>query len=187
MRPYPTLQTERLVLREFTLQDAPDVQRLAGAFEIARMTTLIPHPYEDGMAEEWIATHRLAYEAGEHVIFAVVSREEGTLLFSIGLSLNARDNNGELGYWIGVPYWGKGYSTEAAQEMVRYGFEDLGLHRIHANHFGANPASGRVMQKVGMRYEGTRREHYEKWGEYEDCMEYGLLASEWRVADPGQP
>ena len=187
MRPYPTLQTERLVLREFTLQDAPDVQRLAGSIEIARMTTLIPHPYEDGMAEEWIATHRPAYEAGEHVIFAVVSREEGTLLGSIGLSLNARDNNGELGYWIGVPYWGKGYSTEAAQEMVRYGFEDLGLPRIHANHFGSNPASGRVMQKVGMRYEGTRREHCEKWGEYEDCMEYGLLASEWRVADPGQP
>ena len=65
---------------------------------------------------------------------------------------------------------------------MRYGFEVLGLHRIHANHFGSNLASGRVMQKVGMSHEGTRPEHYRKWGEYEDQVEYGLLASEWRAA-----
>ena len=63
--------------------------------------------------------------------------------------------------------------------MVRYGFEELGLHRVHASHFGSNPASGRVMQKVGMRYEGTSREHYRKWGDYEDRVDYGLLASEY--------
>jgi [ribosomal protein S5]-alanine N-acetyltransferase len=179
MKPYPTLQTERLVLRAFTREDAPDVQRLAGAREIARMTLLIPHPYADGAAEEWISTHRPAYEAGEHVTFAVVLREEGTLVGSITLGLNPRDDNAELGYWIGVPYWGRGYCTEAAREMVRYGFEELGLHRIHASHFGSNPASGRVMQKVGMRYEGTGREHYRKWGDYEDRVDYGLLACEY--------
>jgi len=179
MKPYPTLQTERLVLRAFTREDALDVQRLAGAREIARMTLLIPHPYADGAAEEWISTHRPAYEVGEHVTFAVVLREEGTLVGSITLGLNPRDDNAELGYWIGVPYWGRGYCTEAAREMVRYGFEELGLHRIHASHFGSNPASGRVMQKVGMRYEGTGREHYRKWGDYEDRVDYGLLASEY--------
>ena len=182
MKPYPTLQTERLILREFTLEDVPEVQRLAGAYEIARMTLLIPHPYEDGMAEEWIASLRPSYEAGEQVTFAVVLREGGDLVGCIGMGLNARDNSGELGYWIGVPYWGRGYCTEAAREMVRYGFEVLGLHRIYANHFGSNLASGRVMQKLGMSYEGTRREHYKKWGEYEDQVEYGLLASEWRAA-----
>jgi len=160
----------------------PEVQRLAGAYEIARMTLLIPHPYEDGMAEEWIASLRPSYEAGEQVTFAVVLRELGDLIGCIGMGLNARDNSGELGYWIGVPYWGRGYCTEAAREMVRYGFEVLGLHRIYANHFGSNLASGRVMQKLGMSYEGTRREHYKKWGEYEDQVEYGLLASEWRAA-----
>lgn len=182
MKVHPTLQTGRLILREFILEDAPEVQRLAGAPEIARMTLLIPHPYEDGMAEEWIASLRPSYEAGEHVTFAVMLREGGELVGCIGLNLNTRDNSGELGYWIGVPYWGWGYSTEAAREMVRYGFEVLGLHRIHANHFGSNLASGRVLQKVGMRHEGTRREHYIKWGEYEDRVEYGLLASDWRAA-----
>ena len=96
------------------------------------------------------------------------------------MNLNALDNNGELGYWIGKPYWGRGYCTEAAREMVRYGFEILGLHRIHSNHFGSSPASGRVMQKIGMIREGTRREHYKKWGEYEDRVEYGLLAGSGR-------
>ena len=146
------------------------------------MTLLIPHPYEDSMAEEWIASLRPSYEAGDHVTFAVVLREGSELVGSIGMNLNARDNNGELGYWIGVPYWGRGYCTEAAREMVRYGFEILGLHRIHSNHFGSNPASGRVMQKLGMIREGTRREHYRKWKEYEDRVEYGLLVGEWRAA-----
>jgi [ribosomal protein S5]-alanine N-acetyltransferase len=178
VRSHPRLQTRRLVLREFAREDAPEVRRLAGAREIARMTLLIPYPYEEGVAEEWIASLRPTYEAGEHVTFAVVLQEGGGLVGSIGLNLNAQDNNGELGYWIGVPYWGRGYCTEAAREIVRYGFEVLGLHRIHANHFGSNPASGRVMQKVGMVCEGTRREHHKKWGEYEDRVEYGLLAAQ---------
>ena len=182
VRSHPRLQTRRLVLREFAQEDAPGVLRLAGAPEIARTTLAIPHPYEDGMAEEWIASLRPSYEAGEHVTFAVGLREGGELVGSIGMNLNARDNNGELGYWIGVPYWGLGYCTEATREVVRYGFEVLGLHRVHSNHFGSNPASGRVMRKVGMIREGTRREHYRKWGEYEDRVEYGLLAGEWRSA-----
>jgi [ribosomal protein S5]-alanine N-acetyltransferase len=182
MKPYPTLRTDRLVLREFTAEDASDVQRLAGEWEVARMMLHVPHPYEDGMAQEWIATHRPAFEAGERLTFAVVLREEATLIGSITLDLNAQDENAELGYWIGKPYWGQGYCTEAAKELVRYGFEDLGLHRIHSNHFGSNLASGKVMQKVGMSYEGTRPEHYKKWGEYEDRVEYGLLARDWHKA-----
>ena len=181
MERYPKLQTERLILREFTLDDAPEVQRLAGAPELARMTLLIPHPYEVGMAEEWITSLRPSYEAGEQVTFAVVLREGGDLVGCVGINLNARDENAELGYWIGKPYWGQGYCTEAAREMVHYGFEVLGLHRIHANHFGSNLASGRVLQKLGMSHEGTRRHHYKKWGEYEDQVEYGLLASDWRA------
>jgi RimJ/RimL family protein N-acetyltransferase len=180
MKPYPTLLTDRLVLREFTLEDASEVQRLVGQWEVARMMSNVPHPYEDGMAEEWIATHRPAFEAGERLTFAVVLREGGTLIGSITLHLNAQDENAELAYWIGKPYWRQGYCTEAAKELVRYGFEDLGLHRIHSNHFGSNLASGKVMQKVGMSYEGTRPEHYKRWGVHEDRVEYGLLARDWR-------
>jgi [ribosomal protein S5]-alanine N-acetyltransferase len=114
------------------------------------------------------------------VTWAVVLHAEDELIGTITLHLNVRDDNAELGYWIGRPYWGRGYATEAAREVVRYGFEGLGLHRIHAEHLGSNPASGRVMQKIGMAYEGTRPEHYKKWGAYEDSVDYGLLARDWR-------
>ncbi len=182
MKRYPTLQTERLIFREFTLEDAPGVQRLAGAPEIALMTLSVPHPYEDGMAEEWISEHGSVFERGEGVNFAIVLRELGELCGSCSMLINSRDANAELGYWIGVPYWGRGYATEAAREVVRYGFEQLWLHRIYAAHFGNNPASARVLKKIGMSYEGTRREHHRKLGEYEDRVEYGLLVSEWRAA-----
>ena len=180
MEPYPDLQTARLVLREFALEDAPHVQRLVGEWEVAHTLLIVPHPYEDRMAQEWIATHRPAYEAGERVTWAVTLREEGALVGSITLHLHPPHDNAELGYWIGKPYWGLGYATEAAKEVVRYGFEDLDLHRIHASHFGSNPASGKVMRKVGMSPEGVRPEHYKKWETYEDRVDYRLLARDWR-------
>jgi len=180
MEPYPELQTDRLILREFAVEDAPNVQRLVGEWEVARALLSIPHPYEDAMAEEWIATLRPAYEAGERVTWAVTLREQGALVGSITLHLHPPHDNAELGYWIGKPYWGCGYATEAAQETVRYGFEDLGLHRIQATHFGSNPASGKVMKKVGMSHEGLRPEHYKKGETYEDRVDYGLLAHDWR-------
>src|SRR5215207_8732257 len=77
MEPYPELRTARLSLREFSLEDAPNVQRLVGEWEVARPLLIVPHPYEDGMAQEWIATHRPAYEAGERVTWAVALHEEG--------------------------------------------------------------------------------------------------------------
>ena len=180
MEPYPELRTARLILREFSLEDAPEVQRLVGEWEVARPLLIVPHPYEDGMAQEWIATHRPAYEAGERVTWAVALREEGALVGSITLHLHPLHDNAELGFWIGKPYWGLGYATEAAEEVVRYGFEDLALNRIHAQHFGSNPASGRVMRKVGMSLEGVRPEHLKKWETYEDRVDYGLLARDWR-------
>ncbi|HEY9636577.1 MAG TPA: GNAT family N-acetyltransferase [Coleofasciculaceae cyanobacterium] len=174
----PTIQTQRLILRPFTFADAPDVQRLAGAHEIAATTLMIPHPYEDGMAEEWIKTHPAAFEEGTGVNFAIALRESGELCGAIGLGIDAENNNAELGYWIGKPYWGKGYCTEAARAVVEYGFEVIGLHRIQATHFSHNPASGRVMQKIGMSYEGCRRQHTWKWEKFEDIELYGILKSD---------
>ena len=89
---------------------------------------------------------------------------------------NPKDQNAGLGYWVGAPHWGRGYATEAAAEMLCYGFEELGLHRVHASHLGNNPTSGKVLRKVGMNHEGTRPEHHERWGEYRDAVMYGLLA-----------
>jgi len=179
MHEFPTLRTEHLVLRAFNLSDAPEVQHLAGAKEIASVTLHIPHPYKDGVAELWISSHQGAFDRGESVALAVTLRADGTLIGAVSLSLDQTHERAELGYWIGVPYWGQGYCTEAARAMVNYGFEVLGLHRIHASHFASNPASGRVMQKLGMTREGCLRHHVKKWGAFEDLVCYGLLREEW--------
>jgi ribosomal-protein-alanine N-acetyltransferase len=175
----PELKTDRLLLRPFTLADAPAVQRLAGDKDIASTTLSIPHPYEDGMAEQWINSLQERFEQGEFVNLAVVLLADGALIGSIGLQINQAHENAELGYWIGKPYWGNGYCTEAARAVLHYGFTKLGLHRIAAHHLSRNPASGRVMEKIGMQYEGCERQRIKKWGVFEDVKMYAILKDEY--------
>ncbi len=175
----PTLTTNRLILRSFTLKDASELQRLVGEWEVARRTLNIPHPYNDGMAEAWINEQPSRFKQGEGVSLAVIRKDDATLIGGIGLRIEQQHGNGTLGYWVGKPYWGRGYGTEAAQAVLVYGFEVLKLHRISADHFGTNPASGRVMQKIGMTYEGTLRQKYKRWDKFEDSVCYGILREEY--------
>jgi RimJ/RimL family protein N-acetyltransferase len=177
MRQLPTLRTDRLVLRPFLLSDAATVQRLAGDRAVADTTLSIPHPYADGMAEQWIATHEGAWTRHEMATLAITEAEAG-LVGAISLRIELSHRRAELGYWIGAPYWGRGYATEAARAMVAFGFEKLSLQRIYAHHFTRNPASGRVMAKVGMRREGTLRQHFFRWDQPEDVAAYRLLRTE---------
>jgi RimJ/RimL family protein N-acetyltransferase len=178
-KPYPTIETERLVLRGFDLTDAPEVQRLAGEREVAATTLRIPHPYEDGVAEQWISTHGDLFEKGQAIHLAITLRDDGSLVGCTGLRINAEFESAELGYWIGKPSWNCGYCTEAARAVIEYGFETLGLNRIEAHHFGSNPASGRVMRKIGLVNEGLLREHIKKWGVFEDIVMYGMLKADY--------
>ena len=170
------LDTERLILRPPDLADAPAVQRLAGAREVALNTLMIPHPYPDGAAEEWISKPR----TDDQINFAITVRETGELAGVIGLIVNRDHDRAEIGYWIGVPYWGRGYATEAGRAVVRHAFEGLALNRVYAEVFSRNPASARVLQKIGMRHEGTHRAHIVKWGEAVDVEMYAVLRGEWR-------
>jgi RimJ/RimL family protein N-acetyltransferase len=174
----PSLRTERLLLRPFALADAPEVQRLAGEKDIAAATLAVPHPYGDGMAESWISTHQATFDGGTQVVFAITRQRDGALVGAIGLEITREHAHAELGYWIGKPYWGQGYATEAARAAVGYGFERLGLNRIFAYHFVRNPASGRVLRKIGMTYEGCLRRHIQKWGAFEDLACYAILRRE---------
>ena len=175
----PELRTGRLLLRPFTLADAPTVQRLAGERDVASTTLNIPHPYEDGMAEEWISTHQSRFEEGKSVTFAIVLRKGGALIGAISLENSQRHENAGLGYWIGKPHWSNGFCTEAASAVLTYGFVTLGLNRIHAPYLSRNPASGRVMEKIGMTYEGCQRQHVKKWSVFEDLKMYAILKSEY--------
>jgi len=148
---------------------------LIGAREVAATTRRIPHPYTAADAEEFIA----AAQRGDEINLAIC-RVAGSGLVGGGILRPDLDHrHAELGYWIGVPHWGNGYATEAARELVRYGFEKLGLHRIYASHTASNPASGKVLRKVGMKHEGRMRGHLVKWGEYQDLEFYGMLRGEW--------
>jgi len=175
MRSAPPLLTERLLLRSLMLEDAADVQRLAGERDIAAMLPNMPHPYEDGMAEKWIRSCYEKFEKDEALNFAITLRTDKNFIGGIALRLDQENENGEIGYWIGKPYWNYGYCTEAAKAVVAYSFEVLKLNRVHAKHFKRNTASGRVMEKIGMQYEGCFRQHVKKWNNFEDLMGYGML------------
>jgi RimJ/RimL family protein N-acetyltransferase len=184
----PTITTERLILRPFGLSDASDVQRLAGDRVIADTTQAIPHPYRDGMAEEWIATHSEKFQQGVSCIFAIVRKTDQVLIGSISfIAIEQEHSRAELGYWVGKPYWGKGYATEAADALVQYGFNELGLNRIFAEHLSRNPASGRVLAKIGMQHEGTLRKHVTKWGVFEDVEIWGLVRDQIRGRQADNP
>lgn len=168
-----------MILRPFRLTDANDVQTLAGHRKVASTTYNIPHPYEDGMAETWISKHEETFRQGKGVVYAMTLKEGGNLIGAISLMGLILGHKAELGYWVGVPYWGKGYCTEAGKALLGYGFSVLDLNRIHACYFTRNPASGRVMKKLGMSYEGTQRQHTLKWGKYEDITLMAILKKEW--------
>jgi len=176
MTTLPTLETVRLKLRPYSEADIAELVPLIGAREVAATTLRIAHPYTEQDARAFLA---LAQEPGK-IWLATTLRSDGRQIGGVGLRVEDPHRHAELGYWLGVPYWRQGYATEAAGEMLRYGFVDLGLHRIFASHFRHNPASGRILVKLGMRYEGCQREHLRKWDQFVDSELYGVLRQEWK-------
>lgn len=181
---YPVLQTSRLILRPFIVSDGPRVKLLAGDEKVAATTLNIPHPYPDGLAEEWILTHEEEFVQKISVILAICLKEDEKLIGAIGLMLKSAHDLGELGYWVGIPYWNNGYCTEACQALINYGFSSLKLNKIFASYFEGNEASGKVLQKLGMQYEARLRSHVKHWGEYKTLFSYGLLKDEYRQIIP---
>jgi ribosomal-protein-alanine N-acetyltransferase len=175
----PTLRTERLILRPLTLADAPAVQLLAGDRAVADTTLLIPHPYPEGAAEKFITGVTKDWADKKSAVFAITLQRTGELRGTIGLILEPKHARAEMGYWVGVPYWSQGICTEAAARLIQFGFEKLNLNKIQAHHFTRNPASGRVMVKIGMKHEGHFRQHVRKWDHFEDLECYAILREEY--------
>ncbi len=186
MRERPVLETSRLVLRPFSELDASPVRELAGDPDVARMTLSIPHPYPEEMARQWIALHAPRWEEGRELVLAIVSREQASVVGAGGLLLEPAHHHAELGYWIGRPFWGRGYATEASRALLGFGFESLELVRIYGRHFACNPASGSVLRKLGMSIEGTWRRHLRRDEIFHDVCCYGLLREEWAGMDHPQ-
>jgi ribosomal-protein-alanine N-acetyltransferase len=170
----PRLETSRLNLRLFEPSDAKTVQLLAGNEEVARTTLSIPHPYPDGAAEAWIERIRNAFNNGDLFSFAMIRKKDELLIGCVSLRVAKKENQAELAYWVGLPYWGQGYATEAAQSVCKFGFTDLKLKRIFAAAMVNNPASYTVMKKIGMKSEDSFPKQILKSGVYEELVHYAL-------------
>ena len=175
----PTLEAARLLLRPFTQADAPLVQEMAGDVRVSATTLNIPHPYPDGLAREWIGTHAASAAEGGGYVFAIARKSDDALLGAIAITIVRQHARAEIGYWLGFSYWNQGYTTEAARRVVTFGFEELGLNRIQATYWPRNPASGRVMDKAGLRYEGTLRGYVLRKGSFEDTAIHALTRADW--------
>lgn len=169
----PSIQTSRLLLRPFTLDDANNISQIARSPQVLDTSMWLPEHTE----AEWIGSHAENYNAGATVHFAIQHR--GELCGYVGASLSLADRYADMGFFIDSQFWNRGFATESCTAFIEFSIHKLELHRIASAHFSRNLASGRVMQKLGMTYEGTLRQRVYKDGVYEDLELYGLLDSEW--------
>ncbi len=174
-----TLYTERLILRKFTVDDAENFYNNWGKDErVTRFLSWQPHKSVDETKEllkGWVA----AYEKDSTYNWAIVCG--GNVIGSLSVViLHEKREFADLGYCIGCAYWNKGIVTEAVRAVIDYLFSEIGINRIGISHAVKNPGSGRVAQKCGLTYEGTRRELFKDHnGEFHDIAQYGIIRKEW--------
>lgn len=175
----PVLETERLILKPFILEDAPAVTVLANDYELYKSTLHLPYPYDITCAVDWIQHHELHYSENGFVTLGAFLKGEEELIGAFSLGQVKSSNQGEVGYWVGRKYWGKGYASEATQALIAYGFGHLNLNRIYGRYLTMNPASQKVMEKNGMTFEGVLKEAVFKDGTYHDVGYMALLRNQW--------
>ena len=141
------IRTKRLTLRPLLASDAKAIAGLAGDWDVASMTSRIPFPYDDSLAAEWID----GQSAGDFVRGIELN---GQLIGAAGYFPNT-DGAIEIGYWIGKPWWGHGFATEAARALIHYCFTNAGLSKLSCCHFIDNHGSRRVIQKLGFKRIGA--------------------------------
>lgn len=176
---HPRLTTERLRLRPFVAEDATALAELAGSSAVADTMLDWPHPFSIANARSTIAAQAAVYQAGRAIHFAIERRDHAGLCG--GIELSALDNANrcaELRFWIAETEWGQGFASEATEAVLRFGFAELGLHRIDAMHLVRGEAAGAVLRKSGFAQEGILRERVRKAGRYEDVALCSAIAGE---------
>ncbi len=171
------LETERLLLRPYRQDDAGAVARLLDDPAMADFLMVIPQPFVDFDARQLVkaAWRRLATGRGFDLL-AVPKKGDGAPLGSVGIGLHDEGRRGELGFWIGRDWWGQGYGTEAAERMVAFARDTLGVSRITATAAVSNPASRRILEKLGFVETGRDVKRAPSSGEARDVVLYELSA-----------
>lgn len=173
MKKFPTIETERLILSQLEEKDIPFIVEYLQHRIYSDLTSNIPYPYTEDDARFWLKMSKEAFENNIGYTFAIRDKEDH-IIGAVGLH-DLEYDKAELGYWIGISYWNKGYVTEAAKAIVDFGFKELGINKIFATHFPHNPASGRIMEKIGMEQEAILKQHIKKDGEYHDLTMYSIF------------
>ena len=167
---------ELLEIVPVDLQHAPQIQLLASDKAIAD-TTSLPHPYPADGAVNFIKDAMGKRERKEEFVFAVMHKEEGLIGTSCLLKCNYENLSAVLGYWIGIPYWGKGYATTAARLTIQYAFDVLLLRRLTTSCIDNNSASLRVLEKIGFRITGESELSLPKWDKPKRMIDLELLST----------
>ncbi len=156
------LESERLLLRPPELGDVESIVSWIGDYDVAKNLSKVPHPYGEKHAREHLARAGEQRAQGTDYVFAITRKSDSVYLGGCGLHL--KDGKFEFGYWLGKPYWGLGYATEAARRLVGFAFRELKATEVWAGWFHDNPASGRVLEKLGCKPDG---------GGERDCLARG--------------
>ena len=174
------LRTERLLLRDFEPDDWPAFHDVESRAEVTRYQSFEPRTVAESRAYVAAACNEAKKDTRETYDLAVILVSEDRLIGRCGLGLTEPDlGEGMLWYTMHPSYWGRGYATEAARGLVDFGFRELRLHRIWADCDPANVASGRVLEKLGMRREGYLLENAWIKGAWADSLIYAILDREW--------
>jgi len=175
----PVLQTKRLVLRRMLKSDYKDMYEYACQPQVTRYLLWDPHDSE-AYTYKYLQYIQSRYRSGEFYDWAIVCRENNKMIGTCGFTRFISEHNGaEIGYVVSPAYWGMGLAPEAASAILRFGFTELRLNRIEAKFMVGNERSRRVMEKIGMTYEGTLRQSMHVRGDYVSVGICSILRSEY--------
>lgn len=173
-----TLYGKNCLLRSWRMDDAPSVAMYANNRAIWRnLRDVFPNPFTLQDAREWLVQRVSGCDDSVYLAIDVGGQAVGSIVCRLFQDIDAK--NGEIGYWLGEPFWGRGVVGDAVRVFCDYLFDDLDLVRLQANVFGWNPASGRVLEKAGFELEGRLRKAVFKDGEVTDRLIYGKLNPAW--------
>ena len=181
MSDQPTIELHRVRLCPLKPSDAAAIQQTAASREVADTMISIPHPYPAGEAQQYVSSQETEKRAGHGFTFAIERKPDTLFCGLVELRRIDREHSqGELSFWLGADFWGRGYMSEVVRAVVRYGFEHLDLNRLYAYHMVRNPACGKVLEKNGFKQEGLLRQRVRKWGVFEDVALWAVLRQDWR-------
>nr|WP_242056873.1 GNAT family N-acetyltransferase [Planktothrix sp. FACHB-1355] len=175
----PVLETDRLLLRKLNWEDTNDMFEYASDPEVSQWTTWSVH---ESIADTKTFLNAVINEYANHEVspWGIQHKADGKIIGTCGfVDWIYNDDRAEVGYALSRKYWGKGYMTEAVRAVIDFGFRTMELNRIEARCKIENIASARVMEKVGMQFEGILREHLFAKGSYHDLKIYAILWKEW--------